>query len=131
VKDALRLKVDPGTERSVRRSVRQISERWPKKVRRSLRQFAEEIIAAAKKLAPVDTGAMRNSGHVEMDKRPDKFRAELGFGGPAQSYTEDQHENFTYQHEVGGPKFLEKPFLEKYPDLPRYIAAKAPLDNKS
>lgn len=88
---------------------------------------AEELMTAAKRLTPVDTGALRKSAHARLpviDK--DKVEVEAGFGGPAGSgntggetnsedvgYAVRVHENLEARHIVGQAKYLEKPFDER------------------
>jgi hypothetical protein len=54
---------------------------------------ANLIISAAKKRAPVKTGTLRSTGHVEppMHAGKDVVIVRLGFGGPAAIYAHYQH----------------------------------------
>lgn len=74
---------------------------------------AEAIMAESKQRAPVDTGALRSSGHVlppDIDK--DGVEVKLGYGGAAEAYAIVQHERLDYHHTVGEAKFLERPLLD-------------------
>ena len=77
---------------------------------------AEQTIAEAKELTPVDTGALRSSGHVQVPEITDRgVTVALGFGGVAGGgndgvgYAVYVHENLTAHHPVGQAKFLEVP----------------------
>lgn len=74
---------------------------------------AERIMAQAKRLTPVDTGALRASGHVQKPKVIPRTRIEvvLGFGGPSVPYAVYVHENLDAHHKVGQAKFLEQPLF--------------------
>lgn len=67
------------------------------------------VMTEAKQNAPVDMGPLRDSGYVTLPERAQDGRmtVELGFGGIAKDYAVRQHEELTWRHEVGGPKFLE------------------------
>lgn len=75
---------------------------------------AERIMAQSKTEVPVgDTGNLRSSGNVlppSIDA--DGVEVKLGYGGAAEAYAVVQHENLTYRHTVGGPKFLERPLMD-------------------
>lgn len=101
---------------------------------------AELIMTKAKKLTPVDTGALRASGFVEPPRVfGNKVEVTLGFGGPAGGKTADGedvvvnvgyavfvHENVGANFTVGQAKFLEQPYLERKKGLPMRL--KAALD---
>lgn len=59
----------------------------------------QEIVKDAKNRAPVDTGALRDSGYVAApDIRGGKSRVEAGFGGYAGPYATRQHETHATKH---------------------------------
>jgi hypothetical protein len=75
---------------------------------KKLRAAAIEIKGLAQTKCPVNIGTLRDSAYVnELD---DGY--EIGFGGAAESYALEQHENLQYHHDVGEAKFLEKAFME-------------------
>lgn len=79
----------------------------------ALYREAEGIMNTAKGLTPVDTGALRASGHVNPpDVSGGKVSVELGFGGAAEAYAVYVHEMTWVGHRVGQAKFLEQPLLE-------------------
>lgn len=59
----------------------------------------QDIIKDAKSRAPVDTGALRDSGYVEApDVRGGRSLVRAGFGGYAAPYTVRQHETHATHH---------------------------------
>jgi Bacteriophage HK97-gp10, putative tail-component len=76
----------------------------------ALFQEGEALIAEAKLITPVDTGALRASGHVlAPEVRGKTVTVQCGFGGPAAGYAVYVHEDLTKNHPVGQAKFLEEP----------------------
>lgn len=84
----------------------------------ALYREAERILADSRQEVPVDTGALRNSAHVE--RLPNG--AEAGYGGTAIPYALRQHEDLTFYHTVGKPKYLEDPFKRHASDMDTRIA---------
>lgn len=109
--------------RSLRGKLRRLGADGPKLVAAHLSQEAEGIMAASKELVPVDTGALRTTGHA---KRP-RFQGasvvvELGYGGPAAPYAIFVHEDLTAHHPVGSAKYLEIPYKQALPGIPNRLA---------
>lgn len=75
-------------------------------------EVAEEIMTDSKEnYVPVDTGTLRDSGHVEEPEISEKVVAvTLGFGGQGISYAVTQHEDLGHVHTIGQAKYLEIPF---------------------
>ncbi len=91
-------------------------------------QEAEVIMAEAKSLTPVDTGALRASGHVnEPDVSENEVTVTMGFGGPAVDYAIYVHENLAAFHDDGQAKFLEQPLMIAANDLVSRIADRVKL----
>lgn len=100
----------------------------PKAAAAAIKQEAEEIMTASKELVPVDTGSLRDSGHVtDPEVNAGTVSVELAYGGPAAPYALYVHEipppeigapaseqwqpgTRTAQHVNGEWKYLEKPF---------------------
>jgi len=84
-------------------------------------KIAETIMTEAKRQTPVDTGNLKNSGHVKLPQWLNTWcYVRLGFGGPAgtgKGQTKDAgyavfvHESLTAHHRVGNAKYLERPML--------------------
>ncbi len=102
-------------------------------VRRSLGQamfgFATKILNESKKLVPVDTGALRNSGAVEgptVDS--DGVEVEITYGGSTIQYAAVVHEDLSMSHSPTlNTKITKKPRRgqAKYLEIP----VKAQEDN--
>lgn len=90
----------------------------------ALTQISEEVITEAKEgYVPVDTGALRNTGHVEEPKVDEKeVVVTLGFGGGNVSYALAVHENMEAQHPVGQAKYLEIPLMSRANSIPEEAA---------
>lgn len=81
----------------------------------------EVEMALSKRLVPIDTGALRSTGHVEPPEwRGDEVTVGLAYGGPAGppaggvvGYAVYVHENLEMHHEVGQAKYLEQPVREE------------------
>jgi hypothetical protein len=79
---------------------------------KALYRMGEQIMAESKRRVPVDTGNLRDSGHVQNPVRQDQsVTVVLGYGGPGIGYALPVHERFDVRHKVGGPKYLEQPVL--------------------
>lgn len=86
--------------------------------------FAEgtDIMTEAKEQVPVDFGALRSSGDVDLPKiSAGGVFVELFFGGPAAPYALVQHEG-VFQHTVGKRKYLEDPFNVALKGLDKRLA---------
>lgn len=106
----------------------QIARSLPLKTNAALLQVGEEIMTNAKQnYVPVDLGALRASGYVEQRNEGSTFIVELGFGGPSAPYALIQHENMSFNHTTGGPKYLERPVTERAASIPRDVANKVRL----
>lgn len=86
---------------------------------------AENIMSASREQVPVDTGALRASGTVQLPSAgPTGVEVEFGYGGAASEYAVIQHERMDYRHTVGKPKFLEGPTLEAAFGMASRLAAR-------
>lgn len=73
----------------------------------------------AKDLTPVDTGALKNSGIVDLPViSGSDVAVKIGFGGAASDYAEVQHEELSYYHKPPTQaKYLEQPLQEAAEDM--------------
>lgn len=103
-------------------------------------KMAQETIQLAQSgYVPIDTGNLNDSGdwdEYEPNRGQTLAQIACWFAGDVsreqalhgrttspQKYALDQHENFTYRHpRGGGPKYLEKPFMEKSAEMASRIA---------
>lgn len=93
----------------------------------ALRVEGELIMTEAKKRTPVDTGALRASGHVTGPDDSKSQKVRLAFGGAAAPYAVFVHENLNARHHVGRAKFLESAALEAAPKMADRIAKRIGL----
>jgi hypothetical protein len=85
---------------------------------------AESIMADSKLEVPVDTGALRSTGHVELPRRENsEIVVECGYGGPATPYALRQHEELEFRHRVGKAKYLSDPFNRHTKGMDERLAA--------
>lgn len=94
------------------RELLEIAERSGTSALSALFEEGQEIMTAAKKRTPVDTGDLRRSGTVRQKQakgaRGRDIEVTLQFGGPAAPYALEVHENLKVKHRVGEAKFLER-----------------------
>ena len=73
---------------------------------------ANNVMATALPLTPLDFGALRGSGYVTMPEEDGgRVTVEIGYGGPAAGYAEIIHEDTSpkkFQEPGTGPKFLQR-----------------------
>jgi hypothetical protein len=79
---------------------------------------AEHIRAVSVDRAPLDTGALRNSATASHD--PDTLTGAVSYDTP---YAARQHEDLTFHHREGGPKFLESALASERELVARLIQA--------
>lgn len=111
---------------AVQKSLLKIGADAQQAIAAGLYQEAELVMTEAKKQVPVDTGTLKNSGHVQ---RPvisgDEISVTLGFGGAASDYALIQHEDLSLKHPHGGnAKYLERPFLASLNGLTTRLATR-------
>lgn len=86
---------------------------------------AQLIMTAAKRDVPVDTGALRSSGHVDQPAvTGDAVNVQLGFGGTGAQYALYVHENLSAKHKSGKAKFLESNLQAAAGELTAKVAAR-------
>lgn len=117
-----------GVDGVVNRLVR-LMQAVPLAVGRALTQEAEIEAAEAKKRTPVDTGALRSSGHVTpVDYTGQKASVAIVFGGVSVDYAEKVHEDLEAFHRVGQAKFLESVIVESEPYMLDRIARRLKIE---
>lgn len=98
----------------------------------ALYQEAEVEMTEAKARTPVDTGTLRDSGHVQAPvEDADSVSVTMGFGGAAAGYAIIVHEDVEgvvpRPGGVGQSKFLESVLRESAPYLVERIASRIKL----
>lgn len=108
----------------LRRALRQAGDLAIDALASSAVEEAEKIMTDSKSnYVPVDLNTLRASGTVLPPKKTGtRVEVEMGYGGAAKAYAIVQHERLGYRHTVGGPKYLERPFLAAMPTLGRNLA---------
>lgn len=93
--------------------------------RQALREHAETVLAASKRLVPVDTGVLRGSGVVvPVAKTGTTLTVVIAYGGPAAPYALAVHERPDMWHDPPTQwKYLEQPMLELAPTFEGRLAA--------
>jgi hypothetical protein len=99
--------------------------------------FATKILNESKKIIPIDTGSLRNSGRVEDPKVSNGvIEVAITYGGSGAPYAAIVHEDMTMDHSPskltavtkrprrGQAKFLEIPVMANAPSFARDIAAR-------
>jgi hypothetical protein len=88
--------------------------------KQGLADWGDDVISAAKRITPVDTGALRASGYTApVQDIGDGISLELGYSA---EYAGFVHENRTARHETGRAGFLEEPLMLKSAELlPRVV----------
>jgi hypothetical protein len=83
-------------------------------------------MAASVRITPIQTGALRASGHVEPPEiDPAGATVSFGYGGASAPYAVYVHENLSAYHKPPTmAKFLELPVLAAIPGLQRRITAR-------
>jgi hypothetical protein len=80
----------------------------------ALNEQHEEIMTLAKERTPVDTGALRASGHVVPPRIVARSIQSIGaFGGTAAPYAVVVHENLAAFHRVGRAKYYQSAVQER------------------
>lgn len=91
----------------------------------ALFQEAQVEAKEAKRLTPVDTGALRASIIVtEPQRQGRRIWVTIEAGGPSAPYGFYVHEDLEAFHRYGQAKFIEQPLNESRPYLPARIAAR-------
>ena len=90
-------------------------------VQQGLKDAAEMVLAESNARAPVDDGELRAAGFVDVDDLTVQVGYKTAQGYP---YIRRQHEDMDYQHDTGGPKFLENAANETRGQAADIVAAR-------
>lgn len=106
------------------RGLRQYEKRAAKAFNKAMKPASKLLVATAKPLAPIDTGALRASGVWWVEGTGFSSVAIVGFGGPVDGFYDDwgrekvPAEYAVYQHENPWANFyLERAVDEKYYEI--------------
>jgi hypothetical protein len=118
----VRVELTGGDE--ARRTLRALGDNAGAAMGAALYLEAERIMADSRPLVPVDTGALRASGHVRPAvEGANRVSVIFGYGGPAKKYAVPQHQRTDYRHRVGQAKYLSEPTLAAVSGMPQRIGA--------
>lgn len=100
---------------TMKRALQRFGEHAPAVVGQALYAEANSIMAASQPLVPVDTGALRSSGHVQAPVMTgSKVTVVMGYGGAAAPYAGLVHEKLSQRHaSPTRAKYLEEPFRNR------------------
>ena len=116
-------------------NLRKMAKKSPKAAGSAIFREGEEIMANSKdKFVPVDLGALKDSGFTNLPViRSNGATVTIGYGGAAAAYALAIHEHpsghsppswkGSVNFRVGGPKYLELPFNEAIPGMPKRLAS--------
>ena len=91
--------------------------------RRANGQFAPRVPSELGELHP---GHLKNSGKLVKEATAGDPNAEVAFTAV---YAAAQHENIDWNHPQGGfAKYLQRAFVEMWPELPQYVGAELELE---
>lgn len=120
---ALRLKAQIRGSKALQRELKRRAREAPKALAGALFIEAERIMGKSKRIVPVDKGALRASGHVQLPViKGKKVSVTLGYGGAAVRYAVIVHEKPARHNAPTQWKYLEKPLNEAIPGMGSRIA---------
>ena len=87
------------------RRLANFARKFPAHIFAAMRIESEIELTEMKQRTPVDTGALRSSGHVHQSALPE-FRTEFRFGGAAARYARIVHDDLEAFHPVGQAEYV-------------------------
>ena len=128
---ALRITARLRGSAALRRELKRRGSAAQKALARALFQEGEQIMGKSKRLVPVDTGALRASGHVQLPViRGKKVTVVLGYGGAAAPYAVFVHEKQARHNPPTQWKYLSTPLFQAIPGMAGRIASRIRKDMK-
>jgi hypothetical protein len=111
-------------------NLQQLARDAPRVMKKAVYEFAQTEMTEMKRLVPVDTGALRASGHIEQPvaHADGRITCTLGFGGTAVDYAVPVHEDLEAFHRVGQAKYVEQPLAESAAHFADRVAASVKRD---
>jgi hypothetical protein len=101
----------------IRANLQRMGDEIAEKTNRTIYRGVERAATKAKDVyCPIETGALRSTIHVEIEKDG----VALVAGGPSADYALIVHEDLSAKHFTKpgtGPKYLERPALEEAPKI--------------
>ncbi len=107
----------------------QIVQQVPLALGRAMLQEAEIELNESKKRVPVDTGTLRASGHVRgPEYQGSRVFVDITYGGAADDYALEVHEDLEMFHSVGQAKYLESVIVESAPHMASRLAKRLNIE---
>lgn len=130
---ALNIKARLRGDKALVNVLKRLGKDAPNALAKALFKEGEQIMAKSKRLVPVDTGALRASGHVQPPVIVGKkVSVTLGYGGAAAPYAVFVHEKPARHNPPTQWKYLETPLNEAIPTMARRLAIRMrPRDPKT
>ena len=126
---ALRITARLRGSAALRRELKRRGGAAQKALARALFLEGEQIMGKSKRLVPVDTGALRASGHVQLPViRGKRVSVVLGYGGAAAPYAVFVHEKQARHNPPTQWKYLEQPLNEAIPGMAGRLARRMKRD---
>ena len=105
-------------DQELQRALRTAGPRAMRDVGAAMWQQANLVFNASQNSVPVDTGALKGSGTLDVNRSGARMEATIAYGSVAVQYASIVHEapettNFT----EGGPKFVERPLEAAIPTI--------------
>jgi hypothetical protein len=98
--------------------IRDFKRRFPEKVGGSMMRKTEQITTECRRVTPVKYGTLVGTIHAEGPEYDgNKIRTQIVAGGPAATYGPVVHEDMQAHHNVGGPKYIERPLFAEAPTM--------------
>ena len=128
------LSMDYNAVKSITYNLSRMSYDLKKRGEVEIKRCAEDLLEKAIELAPMDTGALRESGKVKKksnseyevvfdvtvkDRLKKQGKSASSVSNPDFHYSGIQHDNLAYHHDIGQALFLEEPYemyKEQYKD---------------
>lgn len=108
--------------------IRQVVRDLPDRVAKALFAEAQIEMTESKRRVPVDTGVLRASGTVHPpDREGTKISVILSYGGAAETYAREVHENLEAFHKIGQAKYLQSVIDESRSHMLARLAARLKL----
>ena len=124
-----RISVKLTGDRRLRANLRRLGKRAPRVLGKALFAEGEAIMATSKRLVPVDTGALRSSGNVQLPRREAQGVAvTLSYGGAAAPYAVFVHEIQATHRPPTQWKYLSTPFNAARQGMAQRLAARVKRD---
>jgi hypothetical protein len=111
---------------AMKRDIHSVAEDFPKAAHTAVAAEAQQLLTEAQRRVPVRTGALRDSGHIEIEEPQSSpvHKARIVFDMP---YALKVHEDLEAHHDNGQAKYLESVLREAAPNEAQRLATRLDL----